>query len=134
MIWTQLVPACSAANSARTPRCAITFPTDESGIHPEKKTKTEVCAAEIINDLDRDGAVITDCGASQGPLWKQYTSCHFCGVPARAENNPTTTERETSKGKHGLLFLGSGEAKSKQLSWVSRVEHLWERQPCCETT
>lgn len=47
-----------------------------------KKRRCEVCAAKIINDLDRDGAVITDCGASQGSLWKQYTSCHLCGVPA----------------------------------------------------
>lgn len=47
-----------------------------------KKLRCEVCAAKIINDLDCDGAVITDCGASQGSLWKQYTSCHLCGVPA----------------------------------------------------
>lgn len=28
-----------------------------------KKRRCEVCAVEIINDLDCDGAVITDCGA-----------------------------------------------------------------------
>lgn len=117
LIWTQLISTRSAANSAWTPRYKITFPGDKSGIHP-KKRHCEACAAKIINDLDWDGAVIADCGASQGSLWKHSILPVICGrVSAWPKNNQNPTERE-KRERTRARFLGSVEPKSKQLSWV----------------
>lgn len=107
-IWTRLGSTRSAANPAQTPRYTVTLPTNGSGIHPKK-----VCAAKIINDLDCNGAVIADCGGSQGSLWKHSILPVICAESRRehSKHNRKRKERETTGS-----FSGSVEPKSKQLS------------------
>lgn len=130
----QLVSTRSAANSAWTPRYKITFPGDKSGIHP-KKLHCEVCAAKIINDLDWDGAVIADCGASQASPWKHSILPVICEKGSRRGQKTTKTQqKEKRESEHGLVFFRKCGAEIKTIKLGSWLKHLWEPQPCHKRT